>query len=164
MADDSEWTGLAAPPPPIFTGAKEREFVDQVNTELIENIIGQRVIYYPIDLENTYFHPIYGEASLKTFLHPVIVNCLVLWEGMETEMMDSVGLDKKSRLEVRFHKRRLNDDVNLFVRDGDFVKWGDTFYEIVRTGLPKELWGQPSRKFEIVAFCTKAREGTFDAT
>jgi len=31
----------AAPPPPLFVGDKERKLVRQVNTELIENVIGQ---------------------------------------------------------------------------------------------------------------------------
>ena len=48
-----EWTQPDAPPAPLFTGKKERDLVKKVNDELIEKIIGQQVLYYPIDIENT---------------------------------------------------------------------------------------------------------------
>ena len=53
MADD--WSQPDAPPPPLFTGKKERYLVKQVNDELIERVIGQTIIYYPIDLEANFF-------------------------------------------------------------------------------------------------------------
>ena len=45
-----KWTQPDAPPPPLFTGAKERDLVKQVNDELIERVIGQTIAYYPIYL------------------------------------------------------------------------------------------------------------------
>ena len=74
MSDqDNEWSQPAAPPPPLFTGKKERDLVKQVNDELIERVIGQQVVYYPISVEHTNFHPLYGEAIKKTFLRPIRV-------------------------------------------------------------------------------------------
>ena len=60
MSDD--WKQPEAPPPPLFLGKKERDLVKQVNDELIERVIGQQIIYYPIDVSRTNFHPLYGEA------------------------------------------------------------------------------------------------------
>ena len=80
---DNEWTQPDAPPPPLFLGEKERDFVKQVNDELIERIVGQGIFYYPISMEHTNFHPLYGEAIEKTFLPPVRVYALVEWEGQE---------------------------------------------------------------------------------
>ena len=62
-----------------------------------------------------------------------------------------------------FHKRRLTEDQNLFVREGDFVKYGDVFYEIVKIIEPKLLFGQPEHRFEIQAECIRARDGVFNA-
>ena len=67
----NEWEQPDAPPPPLFTGEKERDLVKQVNDELIERVIGQQVVYYPISLEHTNFHSLYGEAIKKTFLPPM---------------------------------------------------------------------------------------------
>ena len=47
---DNEWTQPDAPPPPLFLGEKERDFVKQVNDELIERVIGQGIFYYPISM------------------------------------------------------------------------------------------------------------------
>ena len=71
-----EWESPAAPPPPLFLGKKERDLVKQVNDELIEKVIGQQILYYPIDLEATNFHELYGEAVQKTYLPPVRVYAL----------------------------------------------------------------------------------------
>ena len=73
---DNKWNRPEAPPPPLFFGKKERDLVKQVNDELIEKVIGQQILYYPIDLETTKFHDLYGEAIEKTFLPPIRVYVL----------------------------------------------------------------------------------------
>ena len=62
----------------MFLGEKERDLVKQVNDELIERVIGQQVVYYPISVDHTDYHPIYGEAIKKTFLPPVRVYALAV--------------------------------------------------------------------------------------
>ena len=84
-----EWKRPESPPPPLFLGKKERDLVKQVNDELIEKVIGQQVLYYPIDLERTQFHDLYGEAVKKTFLPPVRVYALVEFTEYATSYMDN---------------------------------------------------------------------------
>ena len=160
----NKWSQPTAPPPPLFVGEKERDLIKQVNDELIERVVGQQVLYYPIDLELTNFHPLYGESMNKTFLSPVRVYALVEWEGLETSWLSNVGVDKRSSITVNFHKRRLVDDQDLFVRVGDFVLYGEIHYEIVSLNEPRQLFGQIDHRFEIAATCIRAREGLFDAT
>ena len=116
-----EWKRPDQPPPPLFLGKKERDLVKQVNDELIENVIGQTILYYSIDLERTNFHDLYGEAIEKTFLSPVRVYALVEFSEESTKYMEGMGVDADSIITVKFHKRRLNEDQNLFVREGDFI-------------------------------------------
>ena len=163
MADKNKWSQPDAPPPPLFTGQKERDLIKQVNDELIERVIGQQVLYYPIDIQTTNFHPLYGEAIKKNFLPPVRVHALVEFEGVETTT-DSYGLDKQSSIVIHFHKRRLTADQDLYVREGDFVAYGENYYEIVTLKEPKEIFGQADRRMEISAKCIKARKGLFDGT
>jgi len=160
----NKWTQPDAPPPPLFLGEKERNLVKQVNDELIERVIGQQILYYPIDVNTTNYHPTYGEAIQKTFLPPIRVYALIEFEGIETTYSKNIGMDKNSSIIVHFHKRRLTEDQNLFVRDGDFVLYGNFYYEIVTLGEPKQLFGQIGHKMEISAKCTRAREGLFDAS
>jgi hypothetical protein len=159
----AKWTQPATPPPPLFTGQKEKDLVKQVNDELIERVIGQSIAYYAISMDHTAFHPVYGEAIKKSFLAPVRVYALV--EGPESKTTTTqYGVDRKATITVHFHKRRLTADQNLFVRVGDFVSYGKTFYEIVTLGEPVKLFGDVDSKLEIVATCIKARRGVFDGS
>ena len=161
MSDD--WKRPKAPPPPLFLGEKERDLVKQVNDELIEKVIGQQILYYPIDLERTNFHELYGEAVKKTFLSPIRIFALVEFTRFETDYMTSVGVDKVWEINVHFHKRRLEEDQDMYVREGDFVLYGDSYYEIVKLSYDKQLFGQVNHIFEISAICKRARKGLFDA-
>ena len=160
---DSKFKKSDSPPPPMFFGEKEKDLVKQVNDEIIERVVGQQILYFPIDIDHTNFHPLYGEAIEKTFLPPVRVFARVEYQGVETNVIDNIGLDKKTGLKIMFHKRRLTEDQNLFVREGDFVRYGSIFYEIVKTNEPKQLFGQIDHKFEIIAECIRARDGLFNA-
>jgi len=163
MAKKNKWSQPDNPPPPLFVGKKERDLVKQVNDELIERVIGQQILYYPISLDHTDFHPVYGEAIKKSFLPPIRVYALVNWDGLRTET-SNMGMDKNASISVHFHKRRLTEDQDLFVREGDFVLYGKIYYEISTLEEPKQLFGQIDHRYEINAKCIRAREGLFDAT
>ena len=160
----NEWDRPDQPPPPLFLGKKERDLVKQVNDELVEKVIGQQILYYPIDMETTDFHDLYGEAVEKTFLPPVRIYALVEFNEETTSYMEGVGADSDSLVTVHFHKRRLTQDQDMFVRQGDFILYGKIYYEIVKLSQPKKLFGQVGHSFEITATCKRARRGTFDAT
>jgi hypothetical protein len=156
----STWTRPTNPPPPLFLGRRERDYTKQVNDEVIERVIGQQILYYPINLESSNFHSLYGESIEKNFLPPVHVQALIKLENIQTTF-NSFGADKESRILINFHKRRLTEDQNLFVREGDFVRYGDRMYEIVNLAEPRELFGQADHRFEIAAVCIQARKGLF---
>jgi len=162
-SEKNKWSQPDSPPPPLFLGEKERDLVKQFNDELIERVIGQVVAYYPIDLQHTNFHPLYNEAVIKSFLPPVRVHALIEFQGQETKT-HKYGVDKMTKITVHFHKRRLTEDQDLFVREGDFVAYGEAYYEIVSLKEAKELFGQADRRIEITAECIRAREGTFDGS
>tara|TARA_R100001082_G_C4353140_1_gene155526 strand:- start:520 stop:1005 length:486 start_codon:yes stop_codon:yes gene_type:complete len=157
-----KWSQPQTPPPPLFAGKKEKDLVKQVNDELIERVIGQQVLYYPIDIESTDFHPLYGESMEKSFLPPIRVYALVEFGGFKTSVQN-YGLDKEASIVVHFHKRRLTEDQNLYVREGDFVAYGNQYYEITSLEEPREIFGQADDRIEISARCIKARKGLFDA-
>ena len=159
----NKWTRPQTAPAPMFFGEKERNLVKQVNDELAERVLGQTIAYYPISRKHTDYHPLYGEAIEKNFLPPIRVYALVEWNGNETTTT-GYGLDRIYELTCHFHKRRLTEDQDLFVREGDFVAYGDEYFEIVKLGEPRLLFGQVDHPMEIAAECIKAREGLFDAT
>jgi len=160
----NEWSKPPAPPPPLFLGKKERDLVKQVNDELIEKVIGQQILYYSIDMKTTDFHDLYGEAIEKTYLPPVRVFALVEFTDFSTEYLASGGIDKSWEINVHFHKRRLEEDQDMYIREGDFVLYGDYYYEIVKLSEDTKLFGQVHHGFDITARCRRARTGLFDAT
>ena len=160
--DKNKWSQPAAPPPPLFVGQKERDLIKQINDELIEDVVGQQVLYFPISQEHTNYHPIYGEAIRKTFLPPIRVYVLIDWDGQATTYMNNVAVDKYSSITIHFHKRRLTEDQDLNVRVGDFVQDGDNYYEIVTLDEPVQIFGQVDHKMEISAKCIYSRESLFN--
>ena len=160
MADD-KWSQPAQPPPPLFVGEKERNLVKQVNDELIERVVGQQVVYYPIDHGITQYNDLYGEAIEKNYLPPVQVYVLIEWNETTTTATN-YGLDRIYNLTCHFHKRRLTEDQDLYAREGDFILYGEDYYEIITLSEPKQLFGQTEHMLEISAKCSRARQGLFD--
>ena len=159
----NKWTRPGAPPAPMFFGQKERDLVKQVNDELAERVLGQTIAYYPISIEESSFNDIYGEAKEKVSLPPVRVFAYVDVQNDHTNT--KYGYEYQTKLTVNFHRRRLVEDQNLFVRVGDFVQYGDIFYEIVKTyNDTRYYFGQVEHKFQISAECVRARDGAFKVT
>jgi len=155
---DNKWTKPTNPPPPLFLGEKERNLVKQVNDELLERVIGQAITYLPISQEYTNYHPLYGEAIEKCFLPPIRVYALVEYDGIGT-VTENYGLDKSYSITVNFHNTRVSVDQDLYVREGDYVQYGSSFFEIVTIMEEKPLFGQVDYLFQTVAKCVRTRKG-----
>ena len=161
MADNS-WSQPRLPPAPLFTGAKERDFVKHINDEIQERIIGQSVLYFPIDVVNSYKDDIYSESIDKKFLSPIQCYAAVEWGKSETYYEEVVAIDQKAKLVVKFERRRLNEDKDMVVRVGDFLKYGELYFEIKKITLVSDLFGQQNEKYEISCDCIQSRRGIFN--
>ena len=161
-SENTTWSRPASPPAPLFFGEKERNFVKQINDEITECIVPQVIIYYPISVKHSKFHELYGEAIEKTFLPPVRVATRVYWGDGRVTTTEKHNIDSESRIIVRFQKRRITEDLDLFVRQGDIIFYGNQFYEIQKIGEPDELFSQADQRFEITAECLRVRGGQFD--
>jgi len=159
----NKWTRPSTRPPRLFAGQKEKDLVKQVNDEVIERVVGQPILYYPLDLTTSNYHPLYGEAIIKNFLPPIRVYALVDYKSYITEMTE-FGPDKKAAITVRFQYRRLKEDLDLFVREGDMVLYDGYFFEIVSLDQKTVLYGDAEPPFDLIAECILARKGTFNAT
>ena len=163
MADPvNKWDQPPAAPPPMFFGRKERDLVKQVNDELAERVVGQTVAYYPVSLKDSNYHPLYGEAVDKVTLPPVRVYAYVTVENEQTN--ERYGYEYQTKLTINFNRKRLTEDQNLYVREGDFILYGENYYEILSLSWKQRLFGQEEHKMEISAQCYRARKGLFDGT
>jgi hypothetical protein len=161
MADEWVLDEEGKVPPPLFTQESERDFVKQVGDEISEQIAGQFLLYLAVDYENTKFHDVYGESLRKTFFPPVKIHVPVRWEGMITQA-ELFGLDKRPKITVYFPARRVRNDLELQVREGDFVKYGRDIFEIVSLNEDTPLFGSDQFQVQIVANCVKARPDAVD--
>ena len=105
-----------------------------------------------------------AKQQRKLFLPPIRIYALINVEEETTSYLEGVGVDSDAMINVYFHKKRLNDDQNVFVRQGDFVLYGEVYYEIVKLSSPRKLFGQVDHTFETMAVFKRARRGLFDAT
>ena len=160
----TKFTRPTAPPAPMFAGQKEFDLSKQLSQEIAERVINQPVAYYSIDFENTEYN-FYGEAINKTFLPPVLVYCFLEFEGgkYDSTKVDHFGLEKNSKLLIHFPRRRLQEDLNLYVREGDFVLHSGVLFEIVSLSEPQSPFGQTLQRVEITANCIRSRKGLFNA-
>ena len=143
---------------------KERGLVNKVNVELIEKVICQQILYYPVDLEATNVHGLYGEAIAKTYLPPVRIYALIVFNEEATPYLPNVVVDSDSPITILFHKIIRTEDQDLYVRDGDFIPYVKIYYETVTLSEPRKLFGQVNHSFEIAGTCLRARRGLCDAT
>ncbi len=142
-----------------FVTERELAFIAAINKELLQDVVGQEVIYYAISLPETQVHRLYNEAVKKTWSPPVKVNALVLYDNQNT-VQSNFGSDSKYSVEVYFHTNELVER-NLVPYEGDFVEFGQQFFEITSVTQPQLVFGQVNEKIMTKCICVPAREGQF---
>lgn len=151
---------LRGQPGRLFISPSEIDFFDSITKELIQSIIGQKIIYYSISEEKTNTHRLYDEALKKTSLRPVSVNALILYnEPLQTATQFSI--DTIYSIECYFHIHELRER-NIIPREGDFVKFGDILYEIEKLNKPQIVYGQVENQVMHKAVCRVSRKSQFE--
>jgi hypothetical protein len=140
-----------------FITNKELAFISKINKELIQDYIGQEVIYYAISEEHTVSHRLYQESVNKVWFSPVRINALVEYDnpGVDTT---NFTLDSKYEMSVLFHTDELIER-NVKPKEGDFIEFGQVVFEITAVTQPQLIFGQVSEKIMTKCMCKPSREG-----
>lgn len=144
-----------------FVTEREIAFINRITHELVQRVMGQVVWYYEIDLERSKVDTLYQETIQKTWKKPVKANARVLWDNNQS-VTNTFGVDSKYTLEVYFHPEELRER-NLKPREGDFIEFGEVFFEITSVTQPEIIFGQINNKTDTKCTCIPAREGQFAA-
>lgn len=144
-----------------FITGLELDFIDSINHELIQYVSGQTVMYYAISIPETRVNDLYNEAVKKVWSPPVEVAARVLWDN-PTTLSTGIGMDANFSLEVYFHTKELRDR-NVVPHEGDFIEYGQVFFEISSVTQPQLVFGQIQDKIMTKCVCVPAREGQFQA-
>lgn len=146
--------------PRLFVTQREIDFFNDIGKEIVKDIVGQQVIYWPVSTLKTKIHPVYNEAVKKIFENPIRVDALVGQPTWETRMTQ-FGPEQVNRLEVFIQARDLTQK-NIEVSEGDFFTYGEQAYEIVSSVNMNNFFGQVEHDigFKITGLLAKA--GEFD--
>ena len=142
---------------PFFIPQKEVYLWDAMNEELIDEIVGQTVDIYKIDVEESDDN-IYGESLTKYFKQAFRVNCLVLFNEPITEQ-NEFGPDTNADIEIYFHRNSLAD-ADFFPEVGDIVDWNDFYWEMNEVQEPQLIAGHPDYKHQIRAKAHRIRNSS----
>lgn len=146
----------------LFITPRELNFISDITKEIIRDVIGQKIYYYPISELKTQTHGIYNEALKKVYDNPIVLDAMVDNNFQTDTKIDKFGVDAQYKLEVFIQHRDLVDK-GINVSIGDFFSFSDVFYEITERTFMRNIYGMPEHKDGVKLIGVKAREGLFDA-
>lgn len=145
----------------LFIGRRELDFFNDISRELMKDVIGQKIYYYSVDYARTLVHDVYQEAPQKVFEHPIEIAALVSWNKSELKTGPS-GHDSIRELTIFLHARDLvYRKINVVM--GDFISYGDSFYEITGVVVNDNVFGQVEYSMGVMLTCVQARQDQFMA-
>jgi len=141
---------------PFFIPQKEFDLINAMNEELIDEIVGQSVDIYKVNVERTEDN-VYGESTAKYYDIGFRVNCLIDFSEPEV-IQDEFGSDTNSNITMYFQRENLaSGSLNFYPENGDIVDWNDFYWEINGTTEPQLFAGHPNFKHNIVATANRSR-------
>jgi hypothetical protein len=146
----------------LFITPRELNFISDITKELIKDVVGLRIYYYPINEIKTKTHEVYNEALRKVFDNPIILDALVDTNFQSDTKIDQFGPDAQFKIEVFLQHRDLVDK-GITVAIGDFFSFSDVFYEVTERLFMRNIYGLPEHKDGVKLIGTKARDTQFKA-
>jgi|TARA_Y100000361_G_C10872362_1_gene194847 hypothetical protein len=129
---------------------KEFDLINSMNEELIDEIVGQSVDVYKINVDNTDDN-LYGESTTKYYDVGFRVNCLILYNEPTIEQ-DEFGPDYRGDIEMYFQRENLSSgSLNFFPETGDIIDWNEHYWEINGVTEPQLVAGHPGYRHQIKA-------------
>lgn len=147
--------------PRKFVTDREILFINSISRELHQDVVVEEIYYYAIMLDKMRDDDMYNEYVKKKWASPVKVSARIKYENMNSRA-SNFGLDSQYASEVYFHTQELKER-NLIPREGDFIEYGQLFYEITSVSQPQLVFGQINNQILTQCHLVPAREGQFAA-
>jgi hypothetical protein len=111
----------------LFGTVRDAAMQIGVAQEFVGNVVTQQIGYYKVILPNTQPN-VYGEALVKDYIGPVLINCLIV-RGDYSTTVDDFGPDSRREVDFRFLKADL-EVANVVPETGDIVMYNELYYEV----------------------------------
>lgn len=127
----------------LFVGQREVDFFADITKEIIKDVAGQKIYYYTVREDLSDVHSVYEESMHKIFNPPIELECLVEWQPSEVKTTQ-FGHEQIKQITAFLHGRDLIDrDLNIL--QGDYISYGEYFFEITSLIYDKLVYGQVER-------------------
>ena len=146
----------------LFITPRELNFISDITKELIKDVVGQKIYYYPINEIKTKTDVVYNEAMKKVFDNPIALDCLVDSHFQTDTQINQFGVDAQYKIEVYLqHRDLVHKGIELAI--GDFFSFSDVFYEVTEKVFMRNIYGLPEHKDGVKLIGTRSRDTQFKA-
>jgi len=146
----------------LFITQREINFISDITKEIVKDVVGQKIYYYPVSETKTKSHEVYDEALQKIFDNPIVVDVLVNSEFQTETKINKFGIDAQFTLEVYIqHRDMVEKTINPSI--GDYFSFGAIFYEIAEYKYMRTIYGQSENIDGVSLVGTRVRESQFKA-
>jgi hypothetical protein len=119
----------------LFFGEKERQLLDNMGREIVNDILLESFLLYRIDYRTTKTHRVYGEAKQKNYETPVEVFGRISVETDSPSYFAPGGLIREGLGKFTAHVYLSHlEELDVTMRMGDFVYHKGNYYEIIDNG------------------------------
>ena len=143
----------------LFITKREINFINDIAKEVVKDVIGQKIFYYPISEIKSKVHDVYEESPDKIFDNPIEIECLVKYQAPEVRT-NNFGFEKYFSIEVYIQSKDLLDK-NIEILEGDFFSYGTVFFEVVQAPASAIIFGQIEHGKFITITGKQSRKGQF---
>jgi len=143
----------------FFITPREINFINDVTKELIKDVIGQKIYYFPISEIKSRVHDVYEESQDKVFENPIELDCLVKYEPDEVRT-NRFGSETYYTIEAYIQSRDLLDK-GIELLEGDFFSYGTVFFEVIKAPKSDTIFGQVEHKRFVTITGKQSRKGLF---
>lgn len=145
----------------LFITQRELAFISDINKEFTRDVVGQYILYFPISELKTRNHELYNESTQKVYDNPIRIPALVSAEEavIETSIFGP-DYGEKITAYVQYNDVLAN---NISMSVGDFVKWGDSFFEIAGMVRMRQIYGHEEELDGWRLECVQSRKSQFNA-
>ena len=146
----------------LFITQREINFINDIAKEVVKDVIGQKIYYFPISEIKSNIHDVYEETPEKIFDSPLEIECLVKYQAPEIRT-NEFGFEKYYSIEAYIQIKDLLDK-GIEILEGDFFSYGTVFFEVVQAPATDIIMGQIEHGKFITVTGKQSRKSQFLAS